>query len=398
MDTELKLLHWRDGQTKAERLCANLLDLDGFSSIDPQCPLGGPDGLKDIVCEKNGWKYIGAAYFPTTPQNFESIQSKFEHDIAGVAKNKADGLAFLTNQKLTPKERETLVDLAVNKNCKAIVYHIERIRVLLDSPLGFALRLEYLGVEMSSEEQLSFFSQQRNYLRSLLKENSDYVVKAIEQKITNWQNPTEKIFKVVQDIYEATQSTMAFVGQQNERSNKAKLTFPTVDLLTSHLTIQNLCILHKAILFETVWRQVGELRKNQVWIGALRQQEARFMPTAPENVESQLTQLLKEWNSIYPSLASKDRESTVTEITEFHHRFLSIHPFLDGNGRIARFVLSQQVAELLNVNKQIVLEDRAPYFDALSKADKGDRSDLKTVLIQAIYGTEKVPTDKLIRK
>jgi len=60
MDTELKLLHWRDGQTKAERLCADLLRLDSFSSVDPQCPLGGPDGIKDVLCEKNGWKYVGA--------------------------------------------------------------------------------------------------------------------------------------------------------------------------------------------------------------------------------------------------------------------------------------------------------------------------------------------------
>ena len=54
-DLEYKLKHWIDGSTKAERLAAEILLLSGFLSVDPQCPLGGPDGLKDTLCEKNGW-------------------------------------------------------------------------------------------------------------------------------------------------------------------------------------------------------------------------------------------------------------------------------------------------------------------------------------------------------
>ena len=43
--TEYKLKLWREGQTNAERFAADLLLLDGFSSVSPQSPLGGPDGL-----------------------------------------------------------------------------------------------------------------------------------------------------------------------------------------------------------------------------------------------------------------------------------------------------------------------------------------------------------------
>lgn len=392
MDTEIKLSIWREGQTKAERLCANLLDLDGFHSIDPQCPLGGPDGLKDIVCEKNGWKYIGAAYFPTTIQEFKSIKEKFEHDLDGVAKNKADGIAFLTNQKLTPGERQELIDLANNKGHKALLYHIERIRVLLDSPLGFALRLEYLGIGMTMEEQLSFFSEQRSYLKLLLKENSDYIIKTIGLKIDGWKQPSEKVFDFVQNLYEATQSTMAFLKPIAERSDKANLSFPTIELLTSNLTVENLCIIHKAILFETRGIEAGALRKNKVWIGSSNPEEARYFPPAPLQVAEKLDVLLKNWNSKYSNLKESDnKEETIEAITKFHHGFLSIHPFLDGNGRVARFILSQQVAELLSVNKQIILEDKTPYFKALVNADNGDTKELKTVLTQAIYGTEQIP-------
>lgn len=394
MNTELALFMWREGQTKAERLCANLLDLDGFNSIDPQCPLGGPDGLKDIVCEKNGWKYIGAAYFPTTSQDFKSIREKFEHDLEGVAKNNADGIVFLTNQKLTPGERQELIDLAISRNHKPLLYHVERIRVLLDSPLGFALRLEYLGIQMTKEEQLSFFSEQRSYFKTLLKENSDYIIKTLSQKIEGNYRPTEKVFNIMQDLIIATRSTMDLLKSATVRSNKTNLSFPTINLLTSNLTTENLRIVHKAILFETKGIEAGILRKYQVWIGSEKLEDARFVPPDPSQVPEKLEALLMEWNSQYPSIKeSKNKEEIIEVITSFHHRFLSIHPFLDGNGRVARFILSQQVAELLNVNKQIILEDKTPYLNALMNADKGNINELKIVLTQAIYGTEQVAND-----
>ena len=71
MDTELKLLNWREGPTKAERLCANILCLEGFASVDPQCPLGGPDGKKDLLCTLNGWTYVGAVFFPARENTFK---------------------------------------------------------------------------------------------------------------------------------------------------------------------------------------------------------------------------------------------------------------------------------------------------------------------------------------
>lgn len=96
-DTEIKLKLWRGDQIGAERLAATVLHIEGFSAVDPQCPLGGPDGLKDVLCEKNGWKYVAAAYFPTADQKFKAVQDKFLHDLDGVSKNSAQGIVFLTN-------------------------------------------------------------------------------------------------------------------------------------------------------------------------------------------------------------------------------------------------------------------------------------------------------------
>jgi hypothetical protein len=46
--TEASVRDWRYGNTQAERLCAAMLYLESFQDVDPQHPLGGPDGLKDV--------------------------------------------------------------------------------------------------------------------------------------------------------------------------------------------------------------------------------------------------------------------------------------------------------------------------------------------------------------
>jgi hypothetical protein len=85
MSTEATLREWRYGNAQAERLCAALLQLESFEDVDPQHPLGGPDGLKDVCCSRNGKVWIAAAYFPPTAPTFKDIQAKLGHDFAGVA-------------------------------------------------------------------------------------------------------------------------------------------------------------------------------------------------------------------------------------------------------------------------------------------------------------------------
>ena len=105
LPTEQVLFSWRFGQTQAERLCAGLLISEGFTSVDPQCPLGGPDGLKDVICQKGTLRYIAAAFFPPKPNSFAQIRKKFEHDLKGVANSHASAIVFLTNQQLSPTDR-----------------------------------------------------------------------------------------------------------------------------------------------------------------------------------------------------------------------------------------------------------------------------------------------------
>jgi hypothetical protein len=156
-ETISRLREWGRDQAASERLGAHLLRMEGFKSVDPSHSLGGPDGLKDVVCEKDSKKWIGAAYFPRGQQPFGLTKGKFQNDLAGVAANGAAGLAFVTNQELRLAERQELEQLAAPAEIELL--HLERVGSILDSPACYGIRLEFLDIEMTRDEQLAFFAQ-----------------------------------------------------------------------------------------------------------------------------------------------------------------------------------------------------------------------------------------------
>ena len=176
-ETWSRLSMWTKGQAPAERLSAHVLRTDGFTAVDPSHPLGGKDGLKDVVCERTGKKWIGAAYFPRGQQPYVDIRKKFVKDLKGVAKNRVEGMAFVTNQELTLSERKDLRRLAGGLDID--VFHLERISSILDSPTCYGIRLEYLDIEMSKEEQLALLAERDGLIREV-KSNTERIIDILE--------------------------------------------------------------------------------------------------------------------------------------------------------------------------------------------------------------------------
>jgi hypothetical protein len=138
------------------KLAGHVLAAEGFDSIDPSHPLGGRDGLKDLVCWKNGTKWVAAAYFPNGQKSFANIKSKFNDDVRGVDSNNAGGFVFITNQHLSNSERESLRSSTTVPNIE--IYHLERIVLVLDRPENYGVRQDFLSIDMTSEEMLAFFA------------------------------------------------------------------------------------------------------------------------------------------------------------------------------------------------------------------------------------------------
>ena len=392
--TESALKAWRFGATQSERLCATLLHSEGFSRIDPQCPLGGPDGIKDVLYELNGWRYVAACYFPTMEKQFKHVKEKFEDDFKGVSANSAKGIAFFTNQHITPGERETLEQLAEAAAASARIYHVEAIRAILDSPRGYGMRLEFLRIPMKPEEQASFISQFGSDLSAAMNRNSDDLA-SIAKKVSDIHiailgNTAPSALHLPSRLA-ATMATRAMVTELVHGSSKTDIKAKTA-FITQHLDLQLLCYLHRSMMDDQpTYRQAGNLRSVGVWIGApgSAPEHARYVPPEPGDVPALIEELLKDWRQGYDSALETTQSEKIARIVHFHHEFLRIHPFLDGNGRIARLILEQQARELLNIEKHVVLDDSAAYFESLQQAHTGNTNALEQIITQALLGTWK---------
>jgi hypothetical protein len=144
-ETWHRLREWTNGQAASERLAAQVLMTEGFTSLDPSHPLGGRDGGKDASCRRDGLTWIMAVYFPRGRQSFGAIEKKFAHDLRGAQAHGADGFAFVTNQDLTLSEREVLKGSVGQMAVE--LYHLERVTAVLDQPAHATTRKQFLALQ-----------------------------------------------------------------------------------------------------------------------------------------------------------------------------------------------------------------------------------------------------------
>ncbi len=80
-------------------------------------------------------------------------------------------------------------------------------------------------------------------------------------------------------------------------------------------------------------KQPGTIRTSQNWIGGTRPGNARFVPPPPDTVPVLLADLDK-W------IHSNDQLPPLIKAGLAHVQFETIHPFLDGNGRVGRLLIT----------------------------------------------------------
>lgn len=91
-------------------MCATVLQLEGYTSVEPQAPRGGSDGGKDIKFGDPHGFGIAACYFPHSPSTPSALAAKFRKDANAARVNGAARFVFFTGQRLTLRERQQLAD------------------------------------------------------------------------------------------------------------------------------------------------------------------------------------------------------------------------------------------------------------------------------------------------
>jgi Fic family protein len=84
-------------------------------------------------------------------------------------------------------------------------------------------------------------------------------------------------------------------------------------------------------------KQPGEFRRSQNWIGGTRPGNARFVPPPPQAVDACMASLERFLHQ------DGDGIPTLLRAALAHVQFETIHPFLDGNGRLGRLLIALQL-------------------------------------------------------
>jgi len=111
----------------------------------------------------------------------------------------------------------------------------------------------------------------------------------------------------------------------------------------------------------------GEFRRSQTWIGGTRPGNAHFVPPPPERVEETMADLERFLHD------QPVRTPTLIKAALAHVQFETIHPFLDGNGRVGRLLIPMLLCTEKVLREPLLYlslyfkQNRAQYYEMLNR-------------------------------
>ena len=135
------------------------------------------------------------------------------------------------------------------------------------------------------------------------------------------------------------------------------------------ITFRLIIEIHRSLMTSGrgVNRSPGEFRRSQVWIGGHRPDEATFVPAPANEIADCWAELERFINDV------PDSTDPLIKAALSHVQFETIHPFMDGNGRIGRLLIPMILVEAGVIKEPLLYlsvffkKHRQTYYERLNQ-------------------------------
>ncbi len=152
--------------------------------------------------------------------------------------------------------------------------------------------------------------------------------------------------------------------------------------LTTSLTLR----LHKELM-KGIDKESGVFRNSGVFVGHKTKTEIVIKHNPPFHTKAEIEKALED---LFAWVQDQGNLHPIICAGILHHQFVYIHPFFDGNGRLARILTTYfLLLKHYEVAKYFILDDyydidRTQYSDMLHKADNGDETKWLAYFLEGI--------------